>query len=34
MNSKQNKSDRFSGFADVYENSRPKMPKYPIDVIC
>lgn len=34
MNSKQNNSDRFSGFADVYENSRTKMPKYPIDVIC
>lgn len=34
MNSKQSNADRFSGFADVYENSRPKMPKYPVDVIC
>lgn len=34
MSSKQNNADRFSGFADVYENSRPKMPKYPADIIC
>lgn len=34
MSNKQNNADRFSGFADVYESARPKVPKYPIDVIC
>lgn len=34
MSSKQNNADRFSGFAGVYENARPKMPKYPADIIC
>lgn len=34
MSSKQNNADRFSGFADVYENSRPRIPKYPVDIIC
>ncbi|MDE7303745.1 MAG: class I SAM-dependent methyltransferase [Oscillospiraceae bacterium] len=34
MSNKQNNADRFSGFADVYENARPKVPKYPVDVIC
>lgn len=34
MNSKQNNADRFSGFADIYESARPKVPKYPIDIIC
>lgn len=34
MISKQNNADRFSGFADVYENARPKMPKYPVEIIC
>ena len=34
MSNKQNNADRFSGFAEVYENARPKVPKYPIDVIC
>ncbi|MDE6764012.1 MAG: class I SAM-dependent methyltransferase [Oscillospiraceae bacterium] len=34
MSSKQNNAERFSGFADVYENARPKVPKYPINVIC
>lgn len=34
MNSKQNNADRFSGFADIYENARPRVPKYPIDIIC
>ncbi len=27
-------ADRFTGFADVYEGARPKMPEYPIKVIC
>lgn len=34
MSGKQDNADRFSGFADVYESARPKVPKYPIDVIC
>lgn len=34
MSGKQNNADRFSGFADIYENARPKVPKYPVDVIC
>lgn len=34
MSSKQNNADRFSGFADIYENARPKVPRYPVDVIC
>ena len=34
MSSRQNNSDHFSGFADIYENARPKVPKYPVDVIC
>ncbi len=34
MSNKQNNADRFLGFADIYENSRPKVPQYPVDVIC
>ena len=34
MSSKQNNADRFSGFVEVYENARPKMPKYPVEIIC
>lgn len=34
MSNKQKNADRFSGFADIYENSRPKVPQYPVDVIC
>ncbi|MDE6591900.1 MAG: class I SAM-dependent methyltransferase [Oscillospiraceae bacterium] len=34
MSSKQNNADRFLGFGEVYENARPKVPKYPIEVIC
>ena len=34
MSNKQNNADRFSGFADNYENARPKVPRYPVDVIC
>lgn len=34
MNNKQSNADRFLGFADIYENARPRVPKYPIDVIC
>lgn len=34
MSNKQNNADRFSGFADIYENARPKVPRYPVDVIC
>lgn len=26
-------ADRFSGFADVYDSSRPEMPLYPIEII-
>ncbi len=34
MSNKQNNADRFLGFADIYENARPKVPLYPIEVIC
>ena len=34
MNKEMKKNaDRFTGFADTYESSRPAMPKYPIDII-
>lgn len=26
-------ADRFLGFADVYENARPKLPTYPIEIV-
>ena len=34
MHNKQQNADRFSGFADIYEKARPKVPAYPVDVIC
>lgn len=34
MSNKQDNADRFSGFAEIYENARPKVPRYPVDVIC
>lgn len=30
----QKNADRFTGFADVYESARPRMPEYPMKVIC
>jgi hypothetical protein len=33
MNEHKN-ADRFTGFADVYENARPEMPKYLTKIIC
>ena len=30
----QKNADRFTGFADDYEATRPRLPRYPIDVIC
>ena len=27
-------ADRFLGFADVYENARPRVPAYPAKVLC
>lgn len=32
-NNLQKNADRFKGFADVYDNARPKMPIYPVKVI-
>lgn len=34
MTDKQKNADRFTGFADIYESSRPSMPKYTTDVLC
>ncbi|MDE7293468.1 MAG: methyltransferase domain-containing protein [Oscillospiraceae bacterium] len=34
MSSKQNNADRFLGFGEVYENARPKVPKYLVEIIC
>ncbi|MDO5396679.1 MAG: class I SAM-dependent methyltransferase [bacterium] len=34
MDGKQKNADRFTGFADIYENARPMVPQYPINVIC
>ena len=34
MNKEMKKNaDKFTGFADTYESSRPAMPKYPVDII-
>ena len=33
MNSAIKNADRFSGFADTYENAIPAMPFYPVNVI-
>lgn len=32
-NNLQKNADRFKGFAEVYDNSRPKMPIYPVKII-
>lgn len=34
MNEKEKNADRFTGFADIYENARPVVPLYPIRIIC
>lgn len=34
MFDKQKNVDRFSGFADTYESARPRVPMYPVRVIC
>ena len=34
MSNDQKNADRFLGFADIYESARPRVPKYPVDVIC
>lgn len=31
---KEKNAERFSGFADIYENARPTVPDYPIKIIC
>ena len=27
-------AERFHGFADLYESARPKMPLFPVEVLC
>lgn len=34
MEDKQKNADRFTGFAEIYENARPKVPEYPVKVVC
>lgn len=34
MLDKEKNADRFTGFAKIYENARPTIPKYPIGRIC
>ncbi len=34
MSNMQNNADRFLGFADIYESSRPRVPEYPVGVVC
>lgn len=34
MSNRQDNADRFLGFGEIYENARPKVPRYPVDVIC
>lgn len=34
MNEHQKNADRFTGFADIYEKARPKVPEYPVKIIC
>ena len=34
MNHDQKNADRFLGFADLYDHARPRVPKYPVNVIC
>ena len=31
---KEKNADRFTGFADIYESARPRVPQYPVDVLC
>ena len=31
--SNQKNADRFTGFADIYDNSRPSVPQYPVEII-
>lgn len=33
-NGKIKNADRFKGFADIYEKARPKVPEYPVKIIC
>lgn len=34
MDNKVKNAERFTGFADIYENARPTVPQYPIEKIC
>ncbi len=34
INGKMKNADRFKGFADIYEKARPKVPEYPVKIIC
>lgn len=34
MRDKLKNANRFTGFADIYEDARPRIPRYPVDVIC
>ena len=34
MSHDQKNADRFLGFADLYDHARPRVPKYPVNVIC
>lgn len=34
MTGREKNADRFTGFADLYENARPSVPEYPVRVIC
>lgn len=34
MTDREKNTDRFTGFADLYENARPSVPEYPVKVIC
>lgn len=34
MNNKEKNADRFTGFADTYEKARPRVPSYPVKIIC
>ncbi len=31
---RQKNADRFKGFADVYDQARPSVPRYPVEVVC
>lgn len=34
MTNKEKNADRFTGFADLYENARPSVPEYPVRILC